>query len=453
MLDEEGNGIPNVFVQWLVVTGKGALKQFSPTANSTGRHKTDDQGRVQVFHKLGEKLYTEKDGEVTGIPITQSVVAVISGQKANTVLFQPKTRANKPSKLESTKADYIRATYGTSDFSAFRVRVLDRFNNPVENAEIKPGGLTAPMDIVPGIDTEPGHGQTQAEQFISFKTNRFGIWAGQLVIGKSTPTFDEFNTAGSPGLAPTYKVTLGEASAGAHTFSVDVDLGPKMAAPPGEPKVIEGLIGQPFAQPFRQKLFRFQRTDTYKDLGNGKDEDNGDWRDEKFDRLATVPVSGIPIEITSRRLDGNDFTAQGYKPLNLNNSEGATATSSGDDGMITAKVVGSDVQGDHFITAKVKTPISQQLKTDTGTPIGEPVTYPLESYQSRDGLARVLAPELTATLKAAPGNSFDWQSLSFSLNNNAIFTGASPQALNTPPKQLKLFLDGAEQAQWPTLKF
>ena len=258
VLDEEGNGIPNVFVQWLVVTGKGALKQFSPTANSTGRHKTDDQGRVQVFHKLGEKLYTEKDGEVTGIPITQSVVAVISGQKANTVLFQPKTRANKPSKLESTKADYIRATYGTSDFSAFRVRVLDRFNNPVENAEIKPGGLTAPMDIVPGIDTEPGHGQTQAEQFISFKTNRFGIWAGQLVIGKSTPTFDEFNTAGSPGLAPTYKVTLGEASAGAHTFSVDVDLGPKMAAPPGEPKVIEGLIGQPFAQPFRQKLFRFQ---------------------------------------------------------------------------------------------------------------------------------------------------------------------------------------------------
>ncbi|RYE01040.1 MAG: matrixin family metalloprotease, partial [Sphingobacteriales bacterium] len=361
VLDEDGNGIPNVFVQWLVVTGKGELKQFSPSANSTGRQKTDAEGRVKVFHKLGEKLYSEQAGEATGIPIAQSVVAVVSGKKANTVLFQPKTKANKPSKLESTKADYIRATYGTSEYSAFRIRVLDRFNNPVENAEIHLGGLIPPMDIVPGIDTEPGHGQSQAEQFANFKTNRFGIWAGQLVVGKSMPTFDEFNGTGSAGLSPTYKVTLSEASAGAHTFNIDVDLGPKMAAPPGQPKVIEGLIGQAFTQPFRQKLFRFQRTDTYKDLGNGKDEDDGDWRDEKFDHLATYPVTGVPVEVTSRRLDGLDFTAQSFKSLSVNNSEGAATVASGDDGILSTNITGSDVQGDHFVTAKVKSPISLQL--------------------------------------------------------------------------------------------
>ncbi len=450
-LDDDGNGIPNVFVQWLVVTGKGELKQFSPTANSSGRHKTDADGRVKVFHKLGEKLYSEKAGEPTGIPIAQSVVAVVSGEKANTILFQPKTKANKPSKLESTKADYIRATYGTSEFAAFRIRVRDRFNNPVENAEIHPGGLSAPMDIVPGIDTQPGQGQTQAEQFTSFKTNRLGIWAGQLVIGKSTPTFDEFNSTSAAGLAPTYKVTLGEATAGTHTFSIDVDLGPKMATPPGQPKVVEGLIGQAFEQPVRQLLFRFQRQDTFKDLGNGKDEDNGDWRDEKFDRLATFPVGAVPVEISSLRLDGQDFTAQGFKPLSLNNTEGAATVTSGDDGIITANVKGGDLLGDHFVTAKVNAPITLQLKTDTGTPIGEPVTYPLESYQSRDSIARVLAPELTATIKAAPGSSLDWQALNFSLNSSPIFSSNSgPQLLNTLPKQLKLFLDGAEQAVWPT---
>ena len=36
------------------------------------------------------------------------------------------------------------------------------------------------MDIVPGIDTEPGHGQTQAEQFISFKNQPFWHLGWQL---------------------------------------------------------------------------------------------------------------------------------------------------------------------------------------------------------------------------------------------------------------------------------
>lgn len=49
----------------------------------------------------------------------------MSGKKSNADLFQPKTKANKPSTLDSTNADYIRTTYRTSEYSAFRNRVLD----------------------------------------------------------------------------------------------------------------------------------------------------------------------------------------------------------------------------------------------------------------------------------------------------------------------------------------
>jgi hypothetical protein len=453
VLDAEGKGIPNVFVKWFLVTGKGELKQYTPATNASGRQLTDAQGRVQVFHKLGEKLYTEQAGEPTGITIPQTAVAVVSGVKqAHTLLFQPKPKANTPSKLESTKTDYIRITYNMNAPDAFRIRVLDRFNNPVENADIRPGGLKSPMSIVPGIDIQPGHGQAQAEQFTSFKTNRFGIWAGQLTVGKSTPTLDEFNSTSSAGLASTYKVTLSEASAGSHSFSVDVDLGPRMVTQLGQPITIEGLVGQPFAQPSSKQIFRYQRLDTYKPKSedSDKDEDDGDWRDEKFSRLAEIRLHGIPAELTSRRLDGNDFATQGYKPLSLNASEGPVSVTSDDDGLIRANVKGSDVLGDAFVTAKIKTPITLQLKTDTGTPIGDPVTYPLENYQFNASIARVLAPELTSTIKAAPGSSLDWPALKLQLNSTTIFSGASPQAVNTLPQYLKIYLDGAEQSTWPT---
>src|SRR5690606_5772607 len=128
-----------------------------------------------------------------------------------------------------------------------------------------------------------------------------------------------------------------------------------------------------------KKVMRYQRIDTFEDVGNGVDDDNGDWTDEDFSQLRQIPIEGVAIQFTATRTDDFNESNFGLVATKINGQDEVTLTMNAQ-GIAEANVVLSEVGGAINIIGEIFTPIVAQLKTDTGALIGSPVEYLLENY-------------------------------------------------------------------------
>lgn len=243
-LNSEGEGIEGLFVDWVVVSGDGKLGDKSgATTEQKLRLTTDATGTVKAFHKLGEQLYINNDNNITKplITLPQVVMMTVPGQSAP-VVFSAESKAGEISKVTANRMTDLQQTMFTKNPNSIGLIAKDGYGNPVANADVEviSPGADSGISIVPGsIINAP---------ITDFKTNKYGIWLGSVLVGKVLPTIDEFGRNDTVGLAEPYTINLQVGSQNIE-FKLAIDMGPSLVAIGSE--VRTALIGQPLKDVIR----------------------------------------------------------------------------------------------------------------------------------------------------------------------------------------------------------
>ncbi|MDN3487184.1 matrixin family metalloprotease [Pseudoalteromonas sp. APC 3224] len=251
-LDEEGNGIKGVPVEWLVISGGGKLGAKSGETSQTRiKIESDASGKVEIFHKLGEKLYLNKDVsdlDETLVKSPQVVMMSVPGQSAP-VVFTVDVKAGRVATVTPSRATDLQKTLLTRFINSLGLQVKDSFGNPVANAQVTV--LSPTPDS--GIEITPGY--IDGAQLTGHQTNERGIWLGSISVGLIVPTIDEFGNKDTVGLAEAYSLNLQVGSQNI-SFKLDVDMGPILVP---DRSMNSALIGQPLTKPFTFKPHGFMR--------------------------------------------------------------------------------------------------------------------------------------------------------------------------------------------------
>lgn len=251
-LNAQGQGIPGVPVEWLVISGGGKLGKQSGEATQTRvKVESDANGKVEVFHKLGEQLYLNSDTSDLSQPIIelpQAVLMTIPGQSAP-LLFTAEVKAGPVASISFSRSSILRETLYTQSINSLGFIAKDSFGNPVADEKIT---LLSPAPSS-GIAVMPGY--VNGTQLEDFRTNERGIWLGSISIGDVIPTIDEFGNKGSIGLAETYVLNL-QVGSQIISFDLDVDMGPVLAS---VKPISSALIGQHLDEPLVFKPHGFMR--------------------------------------------------------------------------------------------------------------------------------------------------------------------------------------------------
>jgi len=251
-LDADGNGVEGVAMEWHVITGDGRLgEQSGETTKETIQMTTDINGTVEVFHKLGEKLFLNTDPTDLSqplIPLPQVVMMSVPGQSAP-VIFTAHVKAGEVVNLTPSRISDFQVTLYTLSYNKIGLQASDEYGNPVENAEVK---VLSPR-IDSGIEILPG--RIHGAPITNYQTNERGVWLGSIHVGGVIPTIDEFGNSDTEGLAETYEVVLA-VNDSEIVFSLDVDMGPVLLA---SESIKNGLVGQPLNEAFTFKPHAFMR--------------------------------------------------------------------------------------------------------------------------------------------------------------------------------------------------
>lgn len=251
-LDAQGNGIEGVPVEWLVISGGGKLGERSgETSQVRIKINSDVSGKVEIFHKLGEKLYLNKDVsdlDEALVKSPQAILMSVPGQSAP-VLFTADVKAGRVTTLTSSRVTDLQQTLLTTGINSIGLQAKDSFGNPVADAQVSVLSPTSDS----GIEIAPGY--IDGVQLTGHKTNERGIWLGSISVGLVLPTIDEFGNKDTAGLANTYSLNLqiGDQNIG---FKLDIDMGPILAV---ERATASALIGQPLTEPLVFKPHGFMR--------------------------------------------------------------------------------------------------------------------------------------------------------------------------------------------------
>lgn len=409
--DAANNPVVGGLVAFLVVSGGGSV-------NPSGGVNTDATGKSATIFTLGTKTDTP-----------QLVAAFVPGQ-SKPILFEGIPQAGPVTKITSNRTNFNRLTLNTARLNAVQVEVFDQYGNRVPGATI---AYTAPA----GLTVSPGLGPNGIF-FTDFKTNLDGLHVA-MVTASATPTIDEFGGTASAGLAGRYTI-VASVSGLSQTYHVDVDMGPTMLT--ASTQNDSALIGRPLASPVRKQVLRYQRLDTYTDAdGDGKDDDNGDFRDENFSRVEAIGVQGVTIDFEVRREDGKDadITAGGFQ---LTRTAAASATTSGT-GIATIGVTMGDVGGVSHVVGTIAAPITVTWTFADGTPLPEsPGTFTSGTHFAESTNLRAIPVVITVTLADA-GSKVDFATVKALLNGTAFFDGAAPPTvLSAFPERLDIIVGG-----------
>jgi len=466
-LDAVGNPVPGVLTWWRVVAGGGSLENFEPAVTRDNLQATIDSsdpaiplaGVTRVKHKLGTKLYLDNN---VPVKIPQLVAATVHG-RATPVLFGATAKAGAPSKLESNITNFKRMTVNTGILNGVQVTVTDQFDNPVQNATIQPGASSG-VTVAPGLK--------DGQILNTWQTDAKGQWVGAVYATNVTPTIDEFGAKGTNGLASShnFSVSVQNSSASPANYVIDVDMGPSMVSVgQGSSRLITKDINN-----VGKLVLRYQRQDTYIDVGGGTDDDAGNWTDEtSFSNIVFKPVPNIPINATVKREDGKDEEAHSLRTSKFNGQKTLTLTTDTGGYALGAFTMG-DVGGAINLDGTIAT-IPVEFKHDLNSSRGQDgaliTTMPFTDENNFREILAVKAQPFVVTINLSdpspaepspdpyPGvgsaSGIKLANLSVNLNpqsiNFGLFNGPAGFSftLNEFPYYRKLILDGAEQALWP----
>ncbi len=302
-LDSDGEPIEDVLVEFAVSSGGGTVRETEGGADEQiVRDRSDGNGRVEVFHRLGERLYYDDfvpNNDPTSssfnpfepkLRIPQQVVATVPGQPIP-ASFLARARPGEPSIIKSLRSRNQRVSVGSVKLGAVTFLVADQYGNPVEGAQVSGGPTT------PGVIT--GAGFVNGEVFLGDRTNADGIWSGGL--GANTdgslemPTINEFGEELSGPFTVVYDV------AGLPVpYFLDVDMGPNVIA---IGIGTAALIGNTLPGSVGIQARRFQRVSD-----DDPAVDNGNWEDDDYSVLAEWQLGFLEFSVTTSRADGR--TAQ-----------------------------------------------------------------------------------------------------------------------------------------------
>jgi hypothetical protein len=357
------------------------------------------------------------------------VAAFVPGQ-AKPLLFEATPKAGTPAKARSNKSNFNRLTLGTSRLNALQVEVFDQYDNPVSGVLIN---YAAPASLT----VNPGLGPNGVV-FTDFRTNSDGLHVAMVTAPVSgIPTIDEFGDKGTPGLAGTYAIIATASGGGApsQAYNVDVDMGPTMVT--ASVQNASALIGQPLASPVQKLVLRYQRADTYTDTnGDGKDDDNGDFRDENFTAKIGKSVSGLTVDFEVRREDGKKETDFALQPTRTS----ATSAVTDAGGVATVGVTMGDVGGvNGVIGTIVGIPVTWYFAD--GTVLGQATFIDGARFAESTNLRTI--PVVVTTTVDDHGGGIDFRTLTARLNGTAFFNGAAPPAVPpTFPELLQISAGG-----------
>jgi hypothetical protein len=357
----------------------------------------------------------------------QLVAAFVPGQ-SKPLLFEATPKADTAAKTVSNKSNFSQMTLGTSRLNAIQIQVFDQYDNPVDGETI---AYTAPA----GLTVSPGLGPN-GKFFTDFKTNKEGIHVAMVTISGAKPTIDEFGVKGDPNLAQTYSITATVQGTGlSEVYNVDVDMGPSMVT--NSVQNDSALIGRPLANPVVKHLFRYERIDTFTDNDhNGKDDDNGDFRDENFTNIAQKGIGGIAINFTVVREDGKDESAFGLQPTRT----GANAATTNGSGLASVGVTMGDVGGVSQVIGEINSIPVTWYYAD-GTVLNSIVFVDGNKFGESTNLVAI--PVVITVELSDIGSGIDFSTLKAFLNGTAFFDATAPPAvLPTFPERLDVIVGG-----------
>jgi len=301
--DSIGDFVGNALVAFDVVAGGGTITGSACSGGSGAVCflTADTDGKAGTTFTLGKKIDEQ-----------QIVAAYVPG-RPDPILFTANPEAGDVTRVESNRSTFSALTLGTAVLNAITVQLFDEFDNPVEGQTVThtPGG---------GLQITSGLGPNGQVFAPTDPTNADGIHVAAVLAseGQTDPTKDEFGASIGGGV---YIVTA-EVNGISESFSVDVDMGPNMVTWSGQN--LSYLYGQPAPNPVVKRVIRWQRDDTFVDIGGGVDEDNGEFIDEDFNGLSQVGVAGVVIDLEAVREDREDPMAFGFAPMTLSTMQVTT---------------------------------------------------------------------------------------------------------------------------------
>ena len=321
-------------------------------------------------------------------------------------------------------------TLGTAVLNAIQIQVFDKFDNPVEGASINytPGG---------GLQVDPGLGPN-GEVFTDFLTNEDGLHVAMVSAGYGsvTPTVNEFGEAVNSG-PRTVTATVVGGNNPTEGFAVDVDMGPGMITWSGQN--ISHIFGQPLPTPVTKRVLRWNRVDTHIDANSDgwDDDDNGDFRDEDYDPLSQLGVSGVTINLESRREDGRDEADHGLTPMTI--SSATAATDGSGFGSVDVTTMG-DVGGVKEVVGRIDEIFIEWFFED-GAPLDSKTFTDEHDFGEATNL---IAIPVTITVDLDdPHAGIDFSTVVALLNGTAFFDAAAPPAvLPDFPEPMQVIVGG-----------
>jgi hypothetical protein len=409
--DVNNNPVSGGLVAFLVAGGGGSVAP-------AGGQVTAANGKASTVFTLGQKITD-----------AQIVAAFVPGAP-KPLLFRATANAGSPAKARSNRSNFNRLTLGTARLNALQVQVLDQFDNPVKGALVNYAGPA-------GLAISPGLGPNGIF-FTNFLTNDDGLHVAMVTAQSAKPTIDEFGNTGTAGLAARYAITATVAggSSPTQTFNVDLDMGPTMVT--ASLQNDSALIGQPLANPVSKVVVRYERIDTFTDNNHdGKDDDNGDFRDENFNNLAQKGASNVTINFAVEREDGKKETDFGLQPTR---TAAPSATTDGA-GIASVGVTIGDVGGVNDVVGTIHG-IPVVWHYADGTVLDQKTFVNGKNFAESTNLIAI--PVVVTVTVNDTGAGIDFRTIQASLNGTSFFNGTTPPAVPpTFPEKLEVTADGA----------
>lgn len=407
--DVDGVGVPNALVAFRVASGGGAVDNPDPLGRLIG-------GSASTHFTLGTST---KEAQV---------VAAFAPGLSKPLLFRATPKADQPDHARSNHSNFNRMTLGTARLNALQIEVFDLYDNPIEGVLVD---YNAPGDL----KIDPGLGPGGVF-FPDFMTNKDGLHVAMVTALESgTPTIDEF---GNPGLASTHVITA-TADGGtspSQMFNVDVDMGPTMVT--SSVQGASALIGEMLPNPVGKVVLRYERVDRFVDANaDGRDDDNGDFRDEDFTMKVSKLVSGITVNFEVRREDGeSEASVVGLQPTRTS----APSAVTGGNGIATVAVTLGDVGGTNDVIGRIDV-IPVIWRFADGTILDQKMFVDGRKFAES---TKVIATPVVITVNVIDqGSGIDFSVVQASLNGMMFFNGAVPPAVPpTFPEKLEITGDG-----------
>ena len=397
--DSIGSFVGNGLVAFEVISGGGSVS--GSACSSSGQAvcylNSDLDGLAETMFTLG-----------TQIDDQQIVAAFVPG-RPDPILFSATPKAGDVTRVESNRSTFSALTLGTAALNGITVQVFDEFDNPVAGQMVthNPGG---------GLQVGTGLGPNGELFAPTDPTNAEGIHVASVIasVGQSEPTKDEFGAS----IGGVYNVDA-TVNGITESFSVDVDMGPNMVTWSGQN--VPYIYGQPASSPVVKRVIRWQRNDTFVDVGSGIDDDNSEFIDEDFSSLSQYGVPGVVIDLEAIREDRQD--EMGFTPITLSTNQ--VTTDGGGFGTVNVTNMG-EIGGVKAVNGRVSSIYVEWLGQDSSQ-LHEMTFEDENDFGERTNL---IAVPVVITIDLDDVDSgIDLSTVTAALNMMNFFDPASPPAV------------------------